>query len=427
MKLLTFFSTFLILLVCHCNSATADELEAIILHETRTFSYFSQRGEVYHNGAFICFVEFRGIDAGLGGLDDSSSTVSAISGHSMESHILKVTEDGSGMQRLAVLAADQLDADLLINPVVLDNAKNGIFFHCGNEGSLVEANARIAQIVGSGKSATLVTSSWLPQEVQRLTGYERPGADGVSPQSVFSPGISNSTNSFSWTCSAGTDNIILVKAVESHRARIEFVLQSLDAENRPIDADQGFVMRFGTATPSVTAFTTPKGTSRIHRFLVNPERIDSLPFPVGATSLTPVWTLAPTLAGGTAKAVIRSVSVDLFRALPIQVWNHKGVEKKLTVLSPTTLNPEKGKSLRVQWRATGFSEDDKILISGALDGATGPPVKLVEARPYQGFEDGLNGMIMLEPSRVLSIGAQPATIKLFFDLDLKTTTATPTP
>ena len=132
--------------------------------------------------------------------------------------------------------------------------------------------------------------------------------------------------------------------------------------------------------------------------------------------VTSVWLLAPTLASGPSKAVISSVSVDLFRGLPVQVWNHNGAEKRLTILSPLTLNPEKGKSLKVLWRASGFSEEDKIRISGTLENSTGKPITLADVKPYQGFEDGLNGMVMLDPSLVSSIGAQPAAIKLVFEL-----------
>lgn len=416
MKLVPVISAFVTMIVCLCGNAKADGLEAIVLNETRTFSSFTQRGEVYYKGAFVCFMELRGIDAGIGGLDDSSSAVSAISGHGIASHTLKVTLDANGVQQLVVVANDRMDSDLLLQPSALDRAKNGIYFHLGDGNGLPAANARLAQIIGSGKTEILVTSLWLPEEVHRLTGYERPSAGGGSPQSVFSPGMSNASNTFTWTCAPGADSNMLVKAIDTHRARIEIVLQSLDAGNQGIDLDQGLKVRMGTTSPLTTLFSTPNGTARKHRFLINPEKIDSQAFPPGSPSNSSVWVLAPTLVGGqNDKALIKSVSVDLFRGLPVQVWNHKGVEKRLTIISPLTLNPEKSRSLRVQWKASGFSEDDKIRISGILESSIGAPTVLADVKPYQGFEDGLNGMVVLDPALVSSIGAQPSNIKLIFE------------
>lgn len=422
------------LLLSISTALQASELEMLFLRETRSFTAFVQHGEVYLDGAFICFVELRGTEQRGDSVELGGRESLAVAGHLVSGYQLAVGGTSASPKltftvKESIVRRTTQEATV---PVITDSSFNtvqsGIAFHTGdteNPSSYTDAIARLVTTLGVGTESSVTMSAWHPNEVVHLQG----GAKTVTgtEKSFFSPDLAPAAGGFSWKITPADSRDLIVRVSDTYRARIEYVLQSTNSGGVAIDKDQAFAVTFASSNAVTTIHQTKKSTKRIHRFLVDPKIVDQLPFPSSPT-LEPVWILKPRLLGVSGSAVVEKVSVQLVHTLPSQTWKDAGVSKTLRCLSPITLNPADPSSFCVHWQATNFDESDRIEILAAKMDAPNLPISVGTYRPYEGFEDGVNGFVTLDKMKITPIAdptlGKPFTLKLIFRL-VKASAAAP--
>jgi hypothetical protein len=409
-----FFLPLLFLLVA--KSSFGADLEIVFFKETRTFTQVDREGEVYWKGAFVCYALER------------ASTESAVFPTHMDS--------GYSLTISGMVAEPTIQVSTIVSansPLTTSNRSlavipsaasqpdvQGLLFTTSDqatEESVKEAWKRLASVMnfsGNEIEQELSLSVWSPVEQVQLQG-KRQLVENVEG-SLFNPELRPQTPlTYSWTLQgSGTKQLRLDVVPDVYRVRVEYETQSLDASNQPVDEPRAFGVSFASPTRVDSLFPVKAETRRLHRFLFD---IASDQFETDQSDKK-VWTLEHTNAGNTS-VIVEKVTVSLIKTLPTVTWFHRGIEKHLQCVEPTSLSNASNAAphkVRIRWRTHNFDGTEKLVILVARVGSSVDPVEISGGPfpPSHGVEDGEHGLLLVQelPAEILGEGQ----LKLLFRL-----------
>lgn len=411
------------LLLTAVQGSSAADLEIVFLKETRTFSQRDRRGEVYWKGKFVCYaIERSGVRGVKGIVPEATDEYEGVeSSHLMSGYELTVGP-ATGGGPLITIGPDKnkpaptggslrLRPVTVLQPLEATTDKNGMLFtdaEDATEASVKSAWGRLAKELGFSNMPVrvpLVTSVWQPSEQVLLQAGRRKAAGDLEAKDVFSTRLKpNEPQSWTWKLgSSETQSLNVYFQRAAYRARVEFIVQTVDGEGAPVNANHRFSSRlagYEDSFSSLYPIPNPNGTQRIHRFLYNirPDRFST------DTNKRDYWLLKYTHVNDEGSIRIEKVTVTAVHAAPAVVWTDRGVTKHLQCLEPTNLMVvDKTQDLLVRWKTSNFDGTERLQLQLVRANSKDPPIELGEFRPWEGTEDGEMGHLLIPKAKLAGL------------------------